>query len=156
MQRLAAYALCLRPDSILLAHWVSPDGARAHWTLPGGGVDEREDPYDAVVREVEEETGYTAEVSALLGVDSRVIVMDYSDPPGRLLHAVCVLYEVTLTGGVLRDETGGSTDQARWIPLSEVPSLDRSVIVDTGLALVRERPATGHVPPVAVGGRLHQ
>ncbi|XVU20656.1 NUDIX domain-containing protein [Actinoplanes sp. CA-054009] len=156
MPRLAAYALCLRDDSILLTRFVSPDGARRHWTLPGGGVDEHEDPFDAVVREIEEETGYTARVSALLGVDSRVIVMDYSDPPGRLLHAVGVFYEATPTGGTLRDEVGGSTDMARWIPLSQVPSLERAVIVDIGLTLLRDRPPTGHVPAVPPGGLLRQ
>ncbi|SNY45301.1 NUDIX hydrolase [Paractinoplanes atraurantiacus] len=155
MQRLAAYALCLRDDHILLAHWASPDGTRDHWTLPGGGVDEQEDPYDAVVRELEEETGYTAEVSALLGVDSRTIVMNYSDPPGQLLHAVGLLYEATVTGGALRDEIGGSTDMARWIPLAEVPTLERATIIDVGLALLRERPRTGHVPPIPTGGLLH-
>ncbi|WP_308159672.1 NUDIX domain-containing protein [Micromonospora sp. C81] len=49
--------MCLRDEDLLLARWVSPDGARRHWTLPGGGVEHAEDPFDAVVREVTEETG---------------------------------------------------------------------------------------------------
>lgn len=69
--RLAAYAVCRRQDRVLLARWVSADGARRHWTLPAGGVEHGEDPSDAVVREVAEETGYRVRVERLLGVDSR-------------------------------------------------------------------------------------
>lgn len=134
VQRIASYGICVRDGSLLLARFVSPDAAVRHWTLPGGRVEEGEDPVDAVVREVEEETGYRARADALLGVDSRVFTMDYSDPPGLTMHAIGVFYEVTLTGGALRDETGGSTDTARWVPLAEVASLERAALVDVGLA----------------------
>jgi 8-oxo-dGTP diphosphatase len=69
--RLAAYAVCFDEDRILLARCVSPDQALRYWTLPGGKVEHAEDPFDTVVREVAEETGYTVEVENLLGVDSR-------------------------------------------------------------------------------------
>ncbi|MEU8131144.1 NUDIX domain-containing protein [Micromonospora sp. NPDC049049] len=39
----------------------------------GGKVEQAEDPFDAVVREVAEETGCVSVVERLLGVDSRVI-----------------------------------------------------------------------------------
>jgi 8-oxo-dGTP pyrophosphatase MutT (NUDIX family) len=80
--RLAAYAVCLRQDRLLLARYVSPDGAQRHWTLPGGKVEHAEDPYDAVVREVAEETGYQVEVERLLGVDSRPRHADWGGPRG--------------------------------------------------------------------------
>ena len=38
------------------------------WNLPGGGVEPFETPWNAVVREVEEETGLTVEVVRLQGV----------------------------------------------------------------------------------------
>ncbi|MEW2428777.1 NUDIX domain-containing protein [Micromonospora sp. NPDC047644] len=70
--RLAAYAVCIDEGRVLLARHVSPTGD-THWTLPGGKVEQAEDPFDAVVREVAEETGCVSVVERLLGVDSRVI-----------------------------------------------------------------------------------
>ena len=40
-----------------------------------------------------------------------------------------MFYEATVIGGELRDEVDGSTDEARWIPLAEVPSLVREPMV---------------------------
>lgn len=41
------------------------------WNVPGGGVEPGETPWDAVVREVAEETGCTATVQRLTGVYDR-------------------------------------------------------------------------------------
>ncbi|MFD4238894.1 NUDIX hydrolase [Streptomyces sp. NPDC058542] len=49
---------------------------------PGGGVEHAEDPYDAVIREVAEETGLEAVAERLLGVDSRVIPAAERRRPG--------------------------------------------------------------------------
>jgi 8-oxo-dGTP diphosphatase len=65
--RVAAYGVCWHDGSVLLARYVSPDGAQRHWTMPGGKVEHGEDPYDTVVREVAEETGYRVVVDGLLG-----------------------------------------------------------------------------------------
>lgn len=142
--RVAAYAVCVRDGRMLLARWVSREGMK-RWTLPGGGMDHGEDPYDTVVREVAEETGYDVEPTALLGVDS-----NRRDYPRRLgaradFHALRIVYEARVTGGELRHETNGSTDMAAWHPLEEVPNLERVGLVDVGLRLWRERPPNGHL-----------
>jgi 8-oxo-dGTP diphosphatase len=129
--RVAAYAVVRRDDAVLLARWISPHGPL--WTLPGGGIDHGEDPRDAAVREVEEETGYRVRLDRLLTVDSvRILVRD-ADPPLDQ-HGIRVIYSADVVGGELRDEVGGSTDHATWIPLARVPALDRVGLVDVGLA----------------------
>ncbi|MGW7365699.1 NUDIX hydrolase [Streptomyces sp. NPDC054841] len=142
--RVAAYAVCVRDGQILLARWVARDGAK-RWTLPGGGMDHGEHPVDTVVREVEEETGYTAEATVLLGVDSMRVRRPRKLGAGGDFQSLRILYEGRITGGELRPETGGSTDLAAWHPLDAVPGLDRVALVDIGLELWRERPALGRV-----------
>ncbi|WP_042409561.1 NUDIX hydrolase [Streptacidiphilus carbonis] len=152
--RLAAYAVCVEEGRVLLARCVSPDGART-WTLPGGRVEHGEDPFDAVVREVAEESGCDAVVERLLGVDSRVIPAADRPAPGLPDHQnVGVFYRVRITGGELRPEPNGETAESVWTPLPAVADLRRSSLVDIGLALARTLPATGHVAPVPVGGLI--
>ncbi|GAA1513766.1 hypothetical protein GCM10009730_18690 [Streptomyces albidochromogenes] len=144
--RVAAYAVCVRNERVLLARWVAPDGAK-RWTLPGGGMDHGEDPYDTVIREVEEETGYAVEPVRLLGVDS--ITRRYPRRLGAFadFQGLRLVYEGEITGGELRHETSGSTDLAAWHPLDAVPHLDHVELVDTGMQLWRTRPPTGRVGP---------
>ncbi|MGI5520894.1 NUDIX hydrolase [Micromonospora sp. CA-259024] len=146
--RVAAYAVCLRDEHLLLARWVSPDAARRHWTLPGGGVEHAEDPFDAVVREVAEETGYEAQVEQLLGVNSRTRNVDSYDGEVVDLHMLAVFYRARIVGGELRPETDGTTDLARWIPMAQVSTLERSVVVDIGLGLHGSASPTGHAEPI--------
>ncbi|MFH8392184.1 NUDIX hydrolase [Streptomyces sp. NPDC018036] len=145
--RVAAYAVCVRDEAILLARLTLKDGSK-RWTLPGGGMDHGEDPYDTVIREAEEETGYAIEPMALLGVDSQRHTY-----PRRLgatadFQSLRIVYEARVTGGELRHETDGSTDMAAWHPLEEVPALDRVLLVDVGLTLWRERPVVGRAPGI--------
>jgi 8-oxo-dGTP diphosphatase len=148
--RLAAYAVCVEDGRVLLAHHVSRT-----WTLPGGRVEHGEDPFDAVVREVAEETGCDAVVERLLGVDSRVIPAAERAVPGGPDHQnVGIFYRVRITGGRLRPEPNGDTIESAWTPLPAVTGLRRSSLVDIGLALARTTPATGHVTPVPVGGLI--
>lgn len=145
---MAAYAVCVRDGRMLLARWVARDGAR-RWTLPGGGMEHGEDPYDTVVREAEEETGYTVEPVTLLGLDS--LRRTYPRPLGAHadFHGLRIVYEGRVTGGELRHETDGSTDMAAWHPLEAVPELKRVGLVDVGLRLWRERPVVGRVTPAS-------
>ncbi|SDG17090.1 ADP-ribose pyrophosphatase YjhB, NUDIX family [Lentzea fradiae] len=136
-QRVAAYGVCVNDEGeILLARWLGPNGKR--WILPGGGIDHGEHPYDAVIREFEEETGFDVEVLRLLGIDSEL-----REDPDRDYHALRIMYEVRIVGGELRYEVDGTTDLAQWFPLTEVDRLDRVPALDTALGLYRDSPPQG-------------
>ncbi|MBB6549877.1 NUDIX hydrolase [Nonomuraea rubra] len=152
--RLAAYAVCIDDGRVLLAHHANPEG-ELNWTLPGGKVEHGEDPFDAVIRELAEETGCDGVVERLLGVDSRVIPAGERIRPGLPEHQnVGVFYQVRITGGRLRPEPGGEIVESVWTPVTGVAGLRRSSLVDVGLALARSLPPTGHVATVPVGGLI--
>jgi 8-oxo-dGTP diphosphatase len=127
-QRIAAYVVVGRADDVLLARWTGPRGPE--WTLPGGGLDFGEDPADAAVREVREETGYTVRLDRLLFVNSFRRVLP--DAPIDF-HALQIVYAGTVIGGDLCHEVDGSTDMAAWYPRAEVAALTRVPLVDLGL-----------------------
>jgi len=123
MQRLGAYAVIVRDDEILLSRLSAKVTRRELWALPGGGVDHGEDPRDAVLREIHEETGLRAQV----GETARVFSLHVADTwrHGRRVdaHSVRIVYE----GWVPADapaphvvEVDGSTAEAAWHPLAAV------------------------------------
>ena len=131
--RVAAYAIITDgSDNILLARWRA--GRHAAWTLPGGGIDPGEDPKDAVVREVFEETGYDVEVGDLLGVDSRVIPANarLDSAANEPMHALRIIYRARITGGALRNEVDGSTDEAAWFAPAQVDDLQQVSLIKVG------------------------
>jgi ADP-ribose pyrophosphatase YjhB (NUDIX family) len=130
--RVAAYGVIVDGEQILLAHW--NEGGRSGWTLPGGGLEPGEDPADAAVREIREETGYRGELDELLGVDSHVVAAaDRLNATDQPLHAIRIIYRARVVAGDLTNEADGSTDEASWFSLSEVGDLDRVGLVDVGL-----------------------
>lgn len=139
--RLGAYAIVVdERQRMLLAFWNEPP-ARPTWALPGGGVELHETPEEGAVRELAEETGYAVELVRLLGVDTLVVPAERRlSGTDRVLRMVAVIYEARVVGGELAHEVGGSTDEARWFPLDEIPSLDRVGLVDTALRLWRGQP----------------
>lgn len=131
--RVAAYGVITEGDRILLAHW--NEGGKSGWTLPGGGIDPGEDPADAVIREIAEETGYLAEGGELLGIDSKVIPAEHRFvPDAGPLHALRIVYRARVVGGTLTNERDGTTDEAAWFALGAIPNR-RVELVDIALRM---------------------
>ena len=129
--RVAAYAVIADGSRVLLAHW--NEHGRSGWTLPGGGLEAGEDPADAAVREVREETGYDAELDELIGVHSHVIPEDQRNSGLGALQALRIVYRAHVVAGRLTNEADGSTDEARWFRLDEITALRQVSLVDVGL-----------------------
>jgi ADP-ribose pyrophosphatase YjhB (NUDIX family) len=140
--RVGAYALCTDEDERILIARLSPDEVDVGaWTLPGGGIDFGEHPDAAVIRELEEETGYVGEIEEIAGVFSHVYRKSRA-AQGRDLHFLGILYHVQIVGGELRDELGGSTDTATWLSRAELPGIRLVEIARYGVELAFARRAT--------------
>jgi 8-oxo-dGTP diphosphatase len=64
------------------------------------------------------------------------------DGSARPHKSVRVVFEAEVVGGELTAEVGGTTDEARWFPLAQVPDLRRAPIVDVAVtAWLETRPA---------------
>jgi ADP-ribose pyrophosphatase YjhB (NUDIX family) len=142
-QRVAAYAVILREDEILLSRLAPRVSRDELWTLPGGGLDHGEDPRDAVLREIHEETGLDATVGETARVYSAHIPGAWRDGVQVDAHALRIVYD----GWVPMDapeprvlEVDGSTVEAAWIPVADVLSGARPVVPMVAEALVDHRP----------------
>ena len=136
-QRIAAYALVLSTRGLLATQYSDRTAVDGRWGMPGGGLDEAEEPAAAVLREVHEETAQnvavadleTVQTSHWIGRNPRGVVEDF--------HAVRLVYRADCpdpTDPVVLD-TGGTTADARWIPLAEWTKLDwtpgwRAILTD--------------------------
>ncbi|MBA2634177.1 MAG: NUDIX domain-containing protein [Chloroflexi bacterium] len=135
--RISAYAVSLDGADRLLLCRVAPGssvGFDGWWTLPGGGLDHGEDPRDAALRELTEETGLIGELDGLLEVDSWRTLFTNLAGEREDFHGIRFLYRCRIVGGELRDEAEGSTDTCRWFARSELPA---ERLVDIGELAVR-------------------
>ena len=122
MQRVAAYALIVRDDAVLLTR-ISARGAHpGSWTLPGGGIEHGESPRTAVIREVREECGVECAVGELLAVHDDHF--DGTAPTGRHedFHGVHLVFSATIDDGAepVVTEQGGTTDAVAWVAVGDV------------------------------------
>ena len=129
LQRVAAYAVMRRGGDVLLTRLSSRAAHPGRWTLPGGGVDHGEHPSVALAREVEEECGLPCEVTALVGVHDTHFFGNA--PSGRIedYHGVHLLFSATVGDGEPRVlEVDGTTDDAAWVPVSDIESGEVDVL----------------------------
>ena len=128
-QRVAAYAVVLREREgaveVLLSRLAPRISRSEMWTLPGGGLDHGEDPRAALVREIHEETGLTAQVGETAHVYS--VHLPRTSRDGVLVdaHAIRIVYDAWVASDAPAPrvvEVDGSTAEAAWKPLADVVS----------------------------------
>lgn len=112
---LGAHGLCLDHEGRLLLARIRGGPDDGSWTLPGGEVQPREHPDDAVVRVLFEETGLRAtRIGPVLGVYSHVDEGTPERPQTPVQH-VALVYEVLEVTGALTDEVDGTTDTCEFV-----------------------------------------
>jgi ADP-ribose pyrophosphatase YjhB (NUDIX family) len=102
-----------RGETVLLVRETT-DGK---WTLPGGWADVNDSPSGAVLKEIEQESGFTARVIKLAAVYDR----NQHDHPPYLFHAWKSFFICEITGGAPR--LSNETDGVEFFPLAELPEL---------------------------------
>jgi ADP-ribose pyrophosphatase YjhB (NUDIX family) len=139
VQRVAAYGLVLRGRSILLTRLASRISADERWHLPGGGVDHGEDPRDALLREIREETGLEAEVGETARVYSAHRPGMWRQGRRWDYQALRIVYDAWVAVDAPEPrvvEVDGSTVDVAWHAVADVRSGDLAVteIVTEALA----------------------
>ena len=133
-QRVAVYGICEDGSGNVLLVRAAPHLTVAgQWFLPGGGLDHGEAPEDGLRREFREETGLDIHVGVLLGILSDVFTL----PDGTSLHSLRIIPSVAGYTGELRDEVGGSSDRARWVPIDGAADLPLRPYVRRALTELR-------------------
>ena len=95
--RLAARAVILHDDRLLLVNAWPKGAGSALWCAPGGGVERGASIPDNLAREVHEECGLH------IAVGLPCLVNEFHDPQGTF-HQVEVFFRCTITGGTLSDD----------------------------------------------------
>jgi 8-oxo-dGTP diphosphatase len=158
-QRVAAYAVILRTPAsssgpvttggaaadpeILLCRLAPRISRQELWTLPGGGLDHGEDPRDALLREIVEETGLEAVVGDSARVYSAHLPRASRDGVLTDFHALRIVYDAWVPADAPSPrvvEVGGSTVEAAWHPVSAVESGAVPVVATVTEALADHRP----------------
>ncbi|MDO4253271.1 MAG: NUDIX domain-containing protein [Rothia sp. (in: high G+C Gram-positive bacteria)] len=133
--RPAAYVLLIEQGAVLLSHFTSRSAQGQQvsgWILPGGGIEPGEQPAQAAVREVREETGFEVELEGILGVQAAY----YRDGAAGLFCALRTIYRGHILGGHLCCEQDGSTDEVRWVPLADLAAYRAAPVDQDGLSFL--------------------
>ena len=143
VQRVAAYGLVLRDNRILLTRLARRISAGERWHLPGGGVDHGEDPRDALVREIREETGLAAEVGETAQVYSAHRPSMWRQGRRWDYQALRIVYDAWVPVDAPDPrvvEVDGSTVDVAWHPVADVLSGTLPVTEIVTEALAGHRP----------------
>lgn len=123
--RITVDGVVVRDGKILLIKRGNPP-YKGCWALPGGFVEYGETTENAVVREVEEETGLICRIVKVVGVYSA----PDRDPRG---HTISVAYLMKVEKGTV--QAGDDASTAFWWDIDELPDIafDHQKIIEDAL-----------------------
>lgn len=101
-----------RDDRVLMVR----ERADGKWTVPGGWADVNDTPSAAVLKEIEQESGFSARIVKLAAVFDR----NKHNPPS-LFHCWKLFFVCEITGGEAR--TSYETSAVDFFPLDALPEL---------------------------------
>lgn len=87
------------------------------WTVPGGWADVNDTPSAAILKEIEQESGFTARVTKLAAIYDR----NKHNHPAYLYHSWKLFFVCEITGGAAR--TSYETTAVEFFPLDDLPEL---------------------------------
>ena len=120
---LGAYGFCRDSAGRLLLARAFRGPDHGAWTLPGGGIQWGEDPRNAVMREMEEETGLVdLKIISIAAIYSHIYHPVQDDPLSNL-HHVGIIYHLDLDSYDLKNEIDGTTDLCQWFMEGEALAL---------------------------------
>jgi ADP-ribose pyrophosphatase YjhB (NUDIX family) len=122
-----AHGVCTDQTGRVLLARRAFDPWAGYWSLPGGFLEEGEEPIEGLIREVREETGLDVEPTAFIGH----FIGEYDDGTVNK-HILIMAWRVRRIGGHAHSADGENVE-LRWfapteIPWSHVPPLDSRVL----------------------------
>jgi 8-oxo-dGTP pyrophosphatase MutT (NUDIX family) len=111
-----------------------------NWTVPGGFADVNESPSVAILKEIEQESGYTARVVKLAAVHDRNI----HNYPAFMFHLWKLLFVCEITGGTPQHSM--ETDGVEFFPLDALPMLSTGRITAAQLRLLHAHHLNPQLP----------
>ena len=110
-------AVVVHNDTVLFVRQSPGHSLAGQWTIPWGTLDGNEQPSEAAVREVAEESGIQASVDGLLGVQA-------IPPPWT--GQIALLFRCRFASGELTPD-GRETDAARYFTAAELVQFDEPI-----------------------------
>ncbi len=111
--KICVRALCLKDEKVLLVK----EREEGLWSLPGGWADINLSPAESLLKEIREETGFSARVTRMLSLwDKRM-----HEHPAHWPHTYLAFYHCHITGGSLK--TSYEISDIQFFDVDDLPEL---------------------------------
>lgn len=112
-KHIGAYGIIIEKEKIVLIK-KARGGYLGKLDLPGGGIENTENPVEALHRELMEEAGVKVKEQKLIDVFANNVVWNETDEITEDLHHFGIIYEVKVTGELKREPDGIDSLGANW------------------------------------------